>query len=283
MATSAFSAISRKTVSVVYVGDGSVRDTSFCEGLANGFARKLEQEYFGGEQAVNIFRVDGKDADYTVKDSLVSLIMQTGDDIVFVFDTPEYGEVGIGATSPNAKRHAADSAYFCTATMPLKLNLYAYDSMNKKDKVFPFAGSKVVSQKVYHDGTLGYQELTDRFWENMYPEAEQVGLLAGNPFMATWKKEAYSIIYYDNYESAWGTASQAAYEYRWKDAIEAWMTLLGTKNMQKRACAEYDIALACYMLGDLDLALRWLDQSDKDCPVSLTPGLRARILSRKNQ
>ena len=51
--------------------------------------------------------------------------------------------------------------------------------------------------------------------------------------------------------------------------------------MMKKATAEYNIAVACYMLGDFDLATQWLDRSDADNMMpTLSDALRKRINSR---
>ena len=97
--------------------------------------------------------------------------------------------------------------------------------------------------------------------------------------MPTWKSEQYTVIYFDSPE-AWNTASEAAYNFKWHDAVKEWMTLVDTNNLMRRSCAEYNIALGCYMMGDNELALKWLDRSDADYPVSLSSGLRKRIMSR---
>ncbi|MBQ4286331.1 MAG: hypothetical protein II720_07680, partial [Bacteroidales bacterium] len=96
----------------------------------------------------------------------------------------------------------------------------------------------------------------------------------------TWKTEQYGFYYYEN-PTAWITAAQAAYDYRWHEAIKTWMTLLDTKNMEKRSYAEYNIATACYLMGDYPLAEKWLDRSAKDYSHSLISVLRKRINSRK--
>ena len=88
----------------------------------------------------------------------------------------------------------------------------------------------------------------------------------------------YTFIYFES--DGWDAASQAAYSYKWKEAIEEWMKLLETNNTLKRSCAEFNIATACYLLGDNELALKWLDRSDADYPVSLSSGLRKRINAR---
>ena len=64
--------------------------------------------------------------------------------------------------------------------------------------------------------------------------------------------------------------------------MDIWFEFLGSADVMKRASAEYDIAVACYMLGDMDLADAWLKRSvaDNDMPT-LTEPLRKRINARK--
>ena len=85
------------------------------------------------------------------------------------------------------------------------------------------------------------------------------------------------MIYYDGAESAWNRGAEAAYSFQWDKAIKEWLTLTSSKNAEKRACAAYNIALGCFMTGLPDLAVEWLDRSDKDMPVSLSKDLRRKI------
>ena len=94
---------------------------------------------------------------------------------------------------------------------------------------------------------------------------------------SVWKAESYTLLYYE--DSAWEAPLVDASSHKWKEASDKWLKLAGrcTNNMQKRSCAEYNIAVACYMVGNYDLALEWLDASDRDYPISLSRGLRSRI------
>ncbi len=53
-----------------------------------------------------------------------------------------------------------------------------------------------------------------------------------------------------------------------------------SKDMLKRSCAEYNIAIACLMLGDAELAIEWLDRSDADCKLPMSDVLRKRLSAR---
>jgi hypothetical protein len=67
----------------------------------------------------------------------------------------------------------------------------------------------------------------------------------------------------------------------WKGAMDIWFELLDSVDIMKRACASYNLALSCYMLGDYKLAEEWLDLSDKETSLPMSATLRKRINQRK--
>lgn len=262
-----------KSVAVVYLDADAARDSVFNEYLANGFASSIEKDYFGGEQAVSLYRMNKNlNADYSDKDSLRHFVMETGDDIVFVFDAPEFGDVSIS----DLQESASDNSTYYTVSTPVKIKLYAYDSMNKADTVYLWQGNRKVVTTVPYTSSLTRSDAADQFWTKLETPGEQFGKASAKIFKPTWKAEEFTFIYYDS-PQAWDTASQAAYSFKWKEAIEAWMTLLDTNNPMKRSCAEFNIAQACFLNGEYALALKWLDRSDADYPVSLSTNLRKQI------
>ena len=100
-------------------------------------------------------------------------------------------------------------------------------------------------------------------------------------FASNWKRESYTVLYYET--DTWLKALNYATQMKWQQASDEWVYLAekSKNNMQMRSCAEYDVALACYMVGNYDLALKWLDASDADYPISLSKGLRSRINKKK--
>ena len=98
-------------------------------------------------------------------------------------------------------------------------------------------------------------------------------------FKSQWKHEQYSIFYFET--DKWYKALELADAYDWRGAMDIWLELLSSKDMLKRSCAEYNIAVACYMLGDLDLASEWLDRSDTDNRLAQSDALRKRINARR--
>lgn len=274
--------LSNKSMAVVYLDGGNAADSSFNYSLSEGFARKLESDYFNGAQVIDLYRMPkSPSGDYTQKDTLLNLIMDSGDDVVFLFDAPVFGNVKVMSpskvmTTPLSK----DSAYVSSSSVPFETNLYVYDSMNKKDSVLTFNGKYVIRPMIYSDGTLSSVDLQNRVWKDIGTTAQLAGGKAASSFVSTWQSENYTIIYYDGLSSAWTDAAEFANDYKWDKAIAKWMTLVSVKNSTQRSCAEYNIALGCYMLGQYALANQWLDSSDKDCPISLSSSLRRKIIER---
>ena len=71
-----------------------------------------------------------------------------------------------------------------------------------------------------------------------------------------------------------------AEQYDWKGAIDTWISLLDTNDLMKRSCAAFNISVACYMMGDYQLAKEWLDRSDKDNKLPISDAMHKRIDAR---
>ena len=88
-----------KNVAVVYLEGDNAVSSEFCESMADGFAYTLEQDYGPGTQ-MSIFRMRSLEgADYSKKDSLFNILMDTGTDVVFLFDTVRFGTMTVGGPS----------------------------------------------------------------------------------------------------------------------------------------------------------------------------------------
>lgn len=236
-----------KIVSVAYstVGD-SVAD-NFNKAMAGSFAAVLEDDYATGEGSVKVLGVDGTKADYAQRDSMINILMKTGSDVVFLFASPVFD--------------AANTS----GAVPMKVSLYCYDGMNKEDKVFVYTGTTVVTS------------VSASSLEN---EAVDVGKNVSETFKAQWKYEQFSIAYFDGIK--WYEALYRAEEYDWKGAMDIWLSMLDTNDLLKRAAAEYNISVSCYLLGDFELAEEWLKKSkaDNDMPT-LTDAMSKRIEAMK--
>jgi hypothetical protein len=153
--------------------------------------------------------------------------------------------------------------------------------MDKEDKLHIFRGSSILRSQVFSNGVTAKDFLKEKALKSKDWGAELVGKQISNRFVPTWKEEAYSLYYFEGWDDDWVAAASYAYEMKWKRAADIWMKKIGDNSYSKRACACYNTALAFYMMGDLNLAAKWLDRADQYGTPELSPGLRKRIEARK--
>ena len=264
--------IDGKSVAVVYLNEDSAKDSVFNECLANGFASAIEKNYFNGAEAVNLYKMRMVGGGVCSNaDSLINLLVDTGCDIVFLFDAPEFGNVQI------KEQKTSTSGTYYPVSVPVAIKLYGFDSLSGSDTVRVWTGTRMLSANM--EASLGRQAAADSLWNRIGSSAENLGEVSARTFAPVWKEETYTFIYYESPE-AWLAAAQYASDYKWNEAMKVWISLLDTNNPMKRSCAEYNIATACFLMGDNELALKWLNSSDEDYPISLSKTLRKRIQTR---
>lgn len=240
--------LSGKSFSVAYMESADAVNNAFTKVMADGFAYSLEQKYALADGAVGVYALDGEGGVYSGRDSLVSLLMNLETDVIFLFDAVDIDVAKSGSS------------------VPFAVKLHCYDSMNKADKVFTYGGNSAL-------------RLSGDIMKSVETQAWEAGKTVSAPFEAQWKHEQYSILFFET--ENWYKALEYAAEYKWKQAVDIWMGLLSSRDILKRAAAEYNIAVAMYLSADYDLALKWLDQSDAENKLPLSDGLRKRIMARK--
>lgn len=231
-----------KNMSVTYLDNGT--DSLFMSSVAEGFAQALEKDYYSGEQNIGIYSIKDKaGTEYASRDSMVSLLMDTGVDVAFLFDLESMGK-------------PVDSV----SDIPFEIRLYVYDAMNHEDVVQMYEGTSSLKQDA-----------------DMAEQGIETGKRSANAFVSSWTNRRFIFFYYQS--DPWYTAAEYASDYKFKEAMDVWMTLLDTNNLYKRSCAEYNIAAACCIMGEKELATQWLDRSDSDHKLSESASLRSKIKS----
>ena len=235
-----------KSLSVIYLESSDGRDSLFNNRAADALAYGLENEFYDGAEAVKVYNLVKDDAgDYASKDTASQYIMLLDSDVVMILDTPTVTE---DISRPS----------LCS-------RLYVYDSMAGEDDDITILQS-IVAASALNDAS----------------RAMNVGSALLKPMRSQWEHESYTVLYFDGLGRKWIDAVMKAVDLKWSEAIDLWLDLAALKDRTQSSCAMYDIALGCYMLEQYDLALEWLDSSDRTLPLSLNRGLRKRILAKKD-
>lgn len=269
-----------KNISIIHLENDNTFSNRLGEGISDGLAYSIEQDNGTGEGSVGIYRMRvNQGGDYSSRDTLMNLLLDTGSDLVFLVDTLATGELVMGGATSVAGASSMDSSYISTGSLPFTMKLYCYDGMNKDDKVQTFSGSSVAVPVAYSDGRQSESVIKEKAVESLSELGFEAGTTISASFKAQWKHEQYSVVYFDS--TQWIKALNYADAYEWKAAIDIWLKLLDTNDMLKRSCAAYNLSVATYMLGEYDLASEWLDRSDADNILPLSDALRKRIDARK--
>ena len=92
-----------------------------------------------------------------------------------------------------------------------------------------------------------------------------------------WKSER-RIIYVDGRNREWYSAYSFMNDFEFDKAINVWLKFISSKSSTKfKAIAAYNIAVACELTENYELALEWLDYSDKTYRVNEANDIRRRI------
>ena len=266
-----------KSIAMVYMDGPTKADSTLSATTAAVLAEALEKDYFNSEEVIGTYS-------YPVADSVSvevmrSLVMDTGEDVVFLIRSC-MGEPENGKNGPNGRATHPDSSYVYTCQVPVNMKLFVYDSLDK-DEVKSYKGDTSVKVAVFNNGIIPDENLGD-LARSRVPGAAGApfGSKISSRFLSSWKTESFAFYWFDDFNSEkWFSAIDKIEKAQFTDAIKIWEPFLKSGNQLKAAHACYNIALTFYLLGDMNLASKWLDEADKLENVSQLPYLRKRIAS----
>ena len=166
-----------------------------------------------------------------------------GEEVVGLFTSPASSEVTLDAMH-RLVMETGEDVVFLISSVPEVLSgtsIHVYDSMGS-DNVFVFDGSKP------------------------------------SVFLSNWMTQTFTFYWFDDFHTdEWLLAISRVEEGKFTEAISIWEKFLKKGNELKAAHACYNTAMAFYLMGDMDLATRWLDEALKFENVEAAPVLRKRI------
>ncbi len=261
-----------KTISVVYLDNGDSADSLFAAEYSAAFASRLEEDYFGGDSLITMFCMQ-KDPgiDYSSKETMLGVLMDTGADVVFLSDSPDFGTAATEVVE-------TDGTSMAQGSFPFSVNLYVYDSMDSRDTVLKFSGSSIARASAQVTGTESEKGVAFILKSSLGTSARYAGQTSGGKFAPGWRAEEIVFFLYESQD--WYDTYFYVNDYKWGQAVEKWMEMLDTENLEKKACIEYNIAAACYLQGEYQLASDWLEMSRKDFQLPYASSLGQKISRR---
>ncbi|MCQ2145121.1 MAG: DUF6340 family protein [Bacteroidales bacterium] len=214
------------------------KDSVFMSTLAENFAVGLETFLFDSESAIDLF---------AIRKTKGADYMQKDTLIQLVMSTD--ADVAFLFDSPEYTVDGKDTTY-------VRMKFYVYDSMAEVDSVYAFSGRKK--------------------YANLDKLPTETGTQFAQYFQPQWKQEEVKVYFSDDDKTQ--QAALFASDFQWAKAMNIWLEMVSSKNLQKRALMSYNVALACHMLGNDEMALTWLDRAESNYEVGQAKTLRARIM-----
>lgn len=252
--------LSDKSISIFASLDGK-SDSALVSNLAQGLATSLEKRLSREEGSIFVFSLK-KDSSGIDPDIIRDLSVESNSDLVFILSNVSIGNPGI---YPNK---VPGSEYHSTfLQLPFVLSLDVYDGITAETLARLSAKDTIVWEIVSRN-ELKQSLLNQKINEIFAGAALDIGDNISQNFFEKWESETRSLYYL--FGSEWEEALNAAASFDWGRASEIWMRIVSSSKNKVAACAAYNLAVACEMQGNKDLALEWLSFSKKKYPLQLT-------------
>ena len=243
--------LDEQNASVVATYDLQKKDSTNMACIASGAATYLEEKNALEVGSVGAYTIPSDEYQGTNdKEYLEQLMMATGSPILVILDglnlekfrlSREYnGMLGTGSF----------------LTMKGSTSITVYDAI-QDTTLFQKRVSDSILFKIPYELSLSESSVKDFIAANDSIIMTAFGQKLADHICNSWVEEEWMLIDYPD-DSAWHGAYKNAMDFKWEEAIKAWIPLTEDQKPEKASYAAFNIAVACQMLGQTDLAIEWV-------------------------
>jgi len=264
--------------SIVCICSRDGMDSLLTSRMALGIAERLEKEMSLEEGIVPVYSYFTDELDVNNPDDAAYLLMTAGSDRVIVLDSLSTGEYKVSHPAERVLK-GVDLLLQTKISQPFRLGckIFCLDSLNYGST--PLETSVVVSD-IFQWTLLSSIPIEDSkavsSAVSSAPKAfSDMGDEIGMMFFPQWEEQNRILISYES--QAWDTAYQKAKSFKWGDAMKIWMSFVNDSNPKKVSFAAFNLAVACELQEQYDLALEWLELAHSRYPFSEVSVEKANI------
>lgn len=243
--------------------------------MALGLAEGLESKLSLDTGAIMVFNQTGtKRSQLDNPDYVKGLALNSSADMLFVIEYLDMGTMTLYKVAGEGLSGSADISY---VSLPFTMEVGLYNGITGLPE-FRREVADTIYWEVITRMDLKDEVIASRLYSSMYEISKKLGASFSSRFFDNWETiERY--LY--NYESKpWMEAYRLSQEFRWKEAMDIWMTLTNEATPVKRASAAFNIAVALEMMDEYKLALEWIDYAAKNYPLEGIPGYKSLLETR---
>ncbi|OJV19500.1 MAG: hypothetical protein BGO30_06395 [Bacteroidetes bacterium 41-46] len=243
--------------------------------MALGIAEGLEANLFLDTGSVKVFNHTEADRANLDNPAYVrGLSFNSSSDLLFIVESLEIGSMQLYKVSGERGDGNAGLTY---VSLPFIMDVGLYDGISGAPLL-----KREVADTIYWE-VITKMDLNDeivasRLYSSMYEISKKLGYSFTSRFFDTWLPVERYLYSYVN--GSWGNAYRLSQEFKWREAMEIWMSLTESAVPVKKASAAFNVAVALEMMEQYALALEWLDVAEKSYPLKGLDGYKSILKER---
>ncbi|MBP5693011.1 MAG: hypothetical protein J6W86_04805 [Bacteroidales bacterium] len=218
--------------------------------VANGAATYLEAKNALEEGSVGAYTIPGGEYTGTQdKEYLEQLMLATGSQLLVILDDLKLNDFKL------SREYNGLVGTGTFLTLRGKTAMTIYDAILDTTLFQKYISDSIIF-KIPYEESLSEASVRGFIAANDSIIMTAFGQKLADHICNSWIEEEWMLIDYPD-DSAWHAAYNNAMDFKWEEAIKAWLPMTEDKKAEKASYAAFNIAVACQMLGEADLALDW--------------------------
>lgn len=258
--------------SEVFLKD-SVFRVSFSKGLAKGFETSLSLSP-GDIPVFNQYmnRVNRRDSIF-----LIDIARSSASDMLVFVDHIKLHKLTYYKEADNSPAYILRKGY---VVIPCEFAINIYD-VTRGGERFPILIKDSIKIDIEHKYDLSLLNDPNTYLELINYAAPFMGERVADKIVPKWTEVRHELFMYTN--PGWNAAYEAAMDFRWREAMDIWSSLIDERNAMQAGALAFNIAVACEIMGHYQLAIEWIDYAQKMWPEINGNRIKLRIQKRIEQ
>ena len=263
-------------IGVVIGGETLASDSVLVAWVANGMAHQLESNMSLMSESIPVIMISRDVLDINNPYSRLYMMESEQKNAFIILDSIEVGYVFHDENLYDGGSVIGDIGNFImNVKLDMKIDVYINSADKPLYSAIDTANFRVYIRSERLEGALNDTSSIARYILRNY---RIYGESLAEKLTFAWKRDRRMIYLYDK---KWDNAFSYMVDFEFDKAIDIWLKYtLSPYKPKIKAAAAYNIAIACELSEDYELALEWLDYSEKNYKMDLIDGARKTIEER---
>ena len=238
--------INGKKVALFSVMPKGDKDSISATAIAIGAAKKIEEDNGYTKGTIPVYSLFSEETDLSSYASIFKIAQGTSSDVLLFVKDLKLSSFSVESPSLTGQ----------LVILPFDAKYYIFDK-NKIKAIYNSEPTDSLIWSIISDAPVGVSLAINKAKTTLNKMFIDVGAEFASQVSTQWIPQERMLVLFDS--SKWMKARDLAMDFKWEEAMDIWMAEVKSSDVRKSAAAAYNIALACDILGDYDIADKWLD------------------------